>query len=111
MREIMLDPELRASLLDEGLHRSPAREQLLAVEVKSRSLVRVSSREDDELYSNRAEHTMMAVEQERLIHRMHWLARVIFGFAVVTGRLARRECWAVGLDWAKCDLVTPPLAC
>jgi hypothetical protein len=30
---------------------------------------------------------MMASEQQKLIHRMHWLTRVIFGFALVTAAL------------------------
>ena len=47
----------------------------------------LSTREDDELYLNKAEQTMMASEQQKLIHRMHWLARVIFGFALVTAAL------------------------
>jgi hypothetical protein len=47
----------------------------------------LSTREDDELYLNKAEQTMMASEQQKLIHRMHRLARVIFGFALVTATL------------------------
>jgi len=47
----------------------------------------LSTREDDELYLNRAEQTMMAAEQGVLIHRMKRLARVIVGFAVVSGLL------------------------
>ena len=34
----MLDPELRAGLLDESLHRSPARERLVAVDTRTEAL-------------------------------------------------------------------------
>jgi hypothetical protein len=47
----------------------------------------LSTREDDELYLNRAEQAMMASEQQMLIGKMRRLARVIFGFAVVAGVL------------------------
>jgi len=43
----------------------------------------LSTREDDELYLNKAEQAMMASEQRTLVGKMHGLARVIFGFAVV----------------------------
>jgi len=47
----------------------------------------LSTREDDELYLNRAEQVMMAAEQNVLIRRMHRLAHVIVGFAVLSGLL------------------------
>lgn len=47
----------------------------------------LSTREDDELYLNRAEQTMMAAEQGMLIRRMKSLARVIIGFAILSGLL------------------------
>jgi hypothetical protein len=47
----------------------------------------LSTREDDELYLNKAEQAMMASEQRMLIGKMHRLARVILGFAVVAAVL------------------------
>lgn len=47
----------------------------------------LSTREDDELYLNKAEQAMMASEQRMLIGKMHGLARVIIGFAVVAAML------------------------
>jgi hypothetical protein len=47
----------------------------------------LSTREDDELYLNKAEQAMMASEQRMLIGKMHGLARVIIGFAVVAAIL------------------------
>ena len=47
----------------------------------------LSTREDDELYLNKAEQTMMASVQRMLIGKMHGLARVIVGFAVVAAIL------------------------
>jgi hypothetical protein len=47
----------------------------------------LSTREDDELYLNKAEQAMMASEQQMLIGKMHGLARVIVGFAVVAAIL------------------------
>jgi hypothetical protein len=47
----------------------------------------LSTREDDELYLNKAEQVMMASEQRMLIGKMHRLARVIFGFAAVAAVL------------------------
>lgn len=47
----------------------------------------LSTREDDELYLNRAEQVMMATEQNVLIRKMHHLARVIVGFAILSGLL------------------------
>jgi hypothetical protein len=47
----------------------------------------LSTREDDELYLNRAEQVMMAAEQNVLIGKMNRLARVIVGFAILSGLL------------------------
>ena len=47
----------------------------------------LSTREDDELYLNKAEQALMASEQRMLIGRMHGLAHVIIGFAVVAAIL------------------------
>jgi hypothetical protein len=47
----------------------------------------LSTREDDELYLNSAEQIMMAAEQNILIGKMHQLARVITGFAILSGLL------------------------
>ena len=47
----------------------------------------LSTREDDELYLNRAEQIMMGAEQNVLIARMNHLARVIVGFGVLSGLL------------------------
>lgn len=47
----------------------------------------LSTREDDELYLNRAEQVMMAGEQNVLIRRMKGLAHVIVGFAILSGLL------------------------
>ena len=47
----------------------------------------LSTREDDELYLNKAEQAMMASEQRMLVGKMHGLARVIFGFAVLAAIL------------------------
>jgi len=47
----------------------------------------LSIREDDELYLNSAEQVMMATEQNVLIRKMNRLARVIIGFAVLSGLL------------------------
>ena len=47
----------------------------------------LSTREDDELYLNRAEQVMMAGEQNVLIRRMKGLAHVIVGFAILSGFL------------------------
>lgn len=61
----------------------------------------LSTREDDELYLNRAEQVMMAAEQNVLIRRMKRLARVIVGFAILSGLLfaATAGVWAwIGLS-------------
>jgi hypothetical protein len=47
----------------------------------------LSIREDDELYLNSAEQIMMAAEQNILIRKMNHLARVITGFAILSGLL------------------------
>jgi hypothetical protein len=47
----------------------------------------LSTREDDELYLNRAEQTMMASEQQLLVGKMHSLLRVIIGLAILSGLL------------------------
>lgn len=47
----------------------------------------LSTREDDELYLNRAEQAMMASEQQMLIGKMHRLSRVILVFAGVAAVL------------------------
>jgi hypothetical protein len=60
----------------------------------------LSTREDDELYLNKAEQAMMASVQQILIGKMRRLARVIFGFAVVAAVLlaASAGLWAwIGL--------------
>jgi hypothetical protein len=60
----------------------------------------LSTREDDELYLNRAEQVMMAAEQNVLISKMHRLLHVIIGFAVLSGLLfaAATGLWAwIGL--------------
>jgi hypothetical protein len=60
----------------------------------------LSTREDDELYLNHAEQVMMAAEQSVLITKMNHLARVIVGFAILSGLLfaATAGLWAwIGL--------------
>lgn len=47
----------------------------------------LSSREEDQLYLNKAEQVMMASEQQALIGRMNHLARVIVYLAVISGLL------------------------
>ena len=61
----------------------------------------LSTREDDELYLNSAEQVMMAAEQNVLITKMKHLARVIVGFAIVSGLLfaSTAGVWAwIGLN-------------
>jgi hypothetical protein len=61
----------------------------------------LSIREDDELYLNQAEQVMMAAEQNVLIGKMHRLAHIIVGFAILSGLLfvARAGFWAgIGLS-------------
>lgn len=47
----------------------------------------LSTREDDELYLNHAEQVMMGAEQNVLIRKMHSLARIIVGSAILSGLL------------------------
>jgi hypothetical protein len=47
----------------------------------------LSMKEDDELYLNRAEQTMMASQQQTLIAKMRRLSRIITGLAVGSGIL------------------------
>ena len=47
----------------------------------------LSSREEDQLYLNKAEQVMMASEQQVLIGKMNHLARVIIYLAIVSGML------------------------
>jgi len=61
----------------------------------------LSTREDDEIYLNHAEQVMMAAEQNMLITKMKHLARVIVGFAILSGVLfaATAGVWVwVGLN-------------
>jgi hypothetical protein len=61
----------------------------------------LSTREDDELYLNRAEQVMMAAEQNVLIRKMSRLARIIVGFAILSALLfaATAGVWAwIGLN-------------
>jgi hypothetical protein len=61
----------------------------------------LSIREDDELYLNQAEQVMMAAEQNVLIGKMHRLAHIIVGFAILSGLLfvAMAGFWAwIGLS-------------
>jgi len=57
---------------------------LLALVIYGNTL---SMREEDQLYLNSAEQVMLAAEQRTLIHRMHTLARVILGVAIVSATL------------------------
>lgn len=47
----------------------------------------LSTREDDELYLNRAEQVMMGSEQKMLIQKMNSLLHVIIGVSIVSGGL------------------------
>jgi len=47
----------------------------------------LSSREEDQLYLNRAEEVMMASEQRVLIDKMNHLARAILYLAILSGLL------------------------
>lgn len=62
----------------------------------------LSTREDDELYLNRAEQVMMAAEQNVLIKNMNQLAHVIIGFAILSVLLfaATAGVW-VWIGWNK----------
>jgi len=48
----------------------------------------LSTREEDQLYLNKAEQTIMASEQQSLITRMNHLRNVIVVLAVIAGVLA-----------------------
>lgn len=47
----------------------------------------LATREDDQIYLNRAEQTMMASEQRALIGKMDRLKKVIWVLAVISGSL------------------------
>lgn len=60
----------------------------------------LSSREEDQLYLNKAEQEMMASEQQVLIGKMQHLARIIVYVAILSGLLlfATAGLWAwIGL--------------
>ena len=44
----------------------------------------LSNREDDQLFLNNAEQTIMASEQRKLMGQMRWLKRLIYVFATIT---------------------------
>jgi hypothetical protein len=44
----------------------------------------LSIREDDQLFLNKAEQTIMASEQRKLVGQLRWLARLIYVFAAIT---------------------------
>jgi hypothetical protein len=44
----------------------------------------LSTREDDQLFLNKAEQTIMASEQRKLVGQLRWLARLIYVFAALT---------------------------
>jgi len=47
----------------------------------------LATREDDQLYLNKAEQTMMASEQQVLIEKMDRLKKVIWALAIIAGVL------------------------
>ena len=47
----------------------------------------LSTREDDQLYLNKAEQAIMGSEQHKLIVQMRWLGRLIYVFAAITALL------------------------
>ena len=60
----------------------------------------LSTREDDEIYLNKTEESMMAIEQRTLIGKMTRLARVITVVAIMSGvfLLASASVWVwIGL--------------
>ncbi|HZP32797.1 MAG TPA: hypothetical protein VFB23_05465 [Candidatus Acidoferrales bacterium] len=57
----------------------------------------LSSREEDQLYLNKAEQAMMASEQQVLISKMNQLARIIIYLAVLSGLLLMA--WAAVWVW------------
>jgi len=61
----------------------------------------LSIREDDQLYLNKAEQTIMGSEQRKLIGQMRWLKRLIYVFAAITAvfLLASAGLWVwIGLQ-------------
>jgi hypothetical protein len=46
-----------------------------------------STREDDQLFLNKAEQTIMASEQRKLIGQLRWLSRLTYVFAAITATL------------------------
>jgi hypothetical protein len=61
----------------------------------------LSIREDDQLYLNKAEQTIMGSEQRKLIGQMRWLKRLIYVFAASTAvfLLASAGLWVwIGLQ-------------
>jgi hypothetical protein len=47
----------------------------------------LSIREDDQLYLNEAEQTIMGSEQRKIVGQMRWLGRLIYTFAAITALL------------------------
>jgi hypothetical protein len=47
----------------------------------------LSTREDDQLFLNKAEQTIMFSEQRKLVGQFRWLARLIYVFAAITATL------------------------
>ena len=43
-----------------------------------------STREDDQLFLNKAGQTFMASDQRKLVGQLRWLARLIYVFAAIT---------------------------
>ena len=62
----------------------------------------LSTREEDQLYLNKAEQTIMASEQQSLITKMNHLRNVIVALAIVTVVLAL----ATGGTWLYIGLTT-----
>jgi hypothetical protein len=47
----------------------------------------LSTREDDQLFLNKAEQTFIASDQRKLVGQLRWLARLIYVFAAITATL------------------------
>jgi hypothetical protein len=47
----------------------------------------LSTLEDDQLFLNKAEQTIIASEQRELVRQLPWLARLIYVFAAITATL------------------------
>lgn len=47
----------------------------------------LSTREDEQLFLNKAEQTIMASEQRKLVGQMRWLTRLTYVFAAITATL------------------------